>query len=133
MEIPSGLQQYSFTDGESNKTGVRYYRLKIIDNDGSFKYSAVRPVVFNDEITWQVFPNPSQGIFNLIYQAAGNQSILVQVFDASGKNILNTTVSASGFVEKFVIDLHETQYAPGIYFVQTENNGKKQSFRLLKQ
>lgn len=129
----SGLQQYSFTDGESNKTGVRYYRLKIIDNDGSFKYSAVRPVVFNDEITWQVFPNPSQGIFNLIYQAAGNQSILVQVFDASGKNILNTTVSASGFVEKFVIDLHETQYAPGIYFVQTENNGKKQSFRLLKQ
>ena len=58
-------QQYQFTDIENNKSGIRYYRLKIIDNDGRFNYSAIRPVVFDDEINWQVYPNPSSGIFNL--------------------------------------------------------------------
>ena len=129
----SGQQQYSFIDVESNKSGVRYYRLKIIDNDGSFKYSAVRPVVFNDEITWQVYPNPSQGIFNLIYQATSGQNISVQVYDANGKSVFNTATTATGFVEKLVIDLRGVQYASGLYFVQTDNSGKKQSFRLLKQ
>ena len=54
-------QQYSYLDIENNKSGVRYYRLRIVDRDGQFKYSAVRAVVFNDEITWQVYPNPSGG------------------------------------------------------------------------
>ncbi|MGH2552721.1 MAG: S8 family serine peptidase, partial [Chitinophagaceae bacterium] len=39
-------QHYSFIDIETNKSGVRYYRLKIIDNDGRFSYSPIRPVVF---------------------------------------------------------------------------------------
>ncbi len=84
----SEQQHYNFTDIESNKSGVRYYRLKIIDNDGSFKYSAVRPVVFNDEISWQIYPNPSQGIFNLIYQANNGQNISIKVYDINGKSVL---------------------------------------------
>jgi hypothetical protein len=129
----SGQQQYNFTDVESNKSGVRYYRLQIINNDGSFKYSAVRPVVFNDEIAWQVYPNPSAGIFNLIYQAASGREISVQVYDVTGKKVLNTITTASGFVEKLVLDLHSERYVPGLYFVEADSGGKKQSFRILKQ
>ena len=40
-------RSYSFTDTEIGKTGVRYYRLKIVDTDNTFVYSPVRPVVFN--------------------------------------------------------------------------------------
>ena len=45
-------QRYQFTDLESNKTGIRYYRLKIVDHDGQFSYSPIRSVVFDDEIKW---------------------------------------------------------------------------------
>ena len=45
-------QSYEFMDIENGKTGVRYYRLKIIEADGSYTYSAVRPVQFNDEVQW---------------------------------------------------------------------------------
>ena len=62
-------QRYQFTDFENNKSGVRYYRLKIVDLDGKFAYSPIRPVVFDDEIKWQVYPNPSSGLFNLVCQA----------------------------------------------------------------
>ena len=48
-------------DNEAGKLAVRYYRLKIVYKDNTFIYSPVRPVVFNDDIQWQVYPNPSNG------------------------------------------------------------------------
>ncbi len=125
--------QYSFTDAENDKSGVRYYRLKIIDNDGSFKYSVIMPVVFNEETSWQIYPNPSQGIFNLIYQSSTGRNISVKVFDVAGKIILSKSAAASGFAEKMLIDLHSEKFAAGLYLLQTDDGVKKRSFRLLKQ
>jgi hypothetical protein len=126
-------QHYNFTDAENGKSGVRYYRLKMIDVDGSFKYSAVRPVVFNNEITWQVYPNPSTGIFNLILQEENGSSINTTIHDVNGKLVYSTKISATGFVQKLVIDLHEPKYASGIYLIKTEALGKNQFFKLIKQ
>ena len=126
-------QQYSFIDIEFNKSGVRYYRLKIIDNDGSIKYSAIRPVVFNEEITWQVFPNPSSGIFNLSYQANDGEIVNLRVYDISGKTVKQYQFIANGFVQKLIIDLKETSYSSGLYLLESILNGRKQTFRLIKQ
>lgn len=126
-------QQYGFLDTENNKSGVRYYRLKIIDKDGSVKYSAIRPVVFNDEITWQVYPNPSQGDFNLVYQAAEGKRISIKVVDAAGKFVYSGRALATGFVEKYKIDMNGAQFTPGLYFVQTDDGDRTKSFRVLKQ
>ncbi|MBL0130412.1 MAG: T9SS type A sorting domain-containing protein [Chitinophagaceae bacterium] len=84
-------QRYNFTDLENNKTGVRYYRLKIIDNDGSFSYSPVRPVLFANDLQWQVYPNPSAGIFYLVYQVPEGEPLTLRIFDATGKNIKQYT------------------------------------------
>ena len=75
----NGEHRYSFTDLEINKSDVRYYRLKIIEADGSFSYSAIRPVVFTNDVQWQVYPNPSAGVFYLTYQLADRESLTVRV------------------------------------------------------
>ncbi len=126
-------QQYSFTDMENNKSGVRYYRLKIIDNDGSYKYSVIRPVVFNEEINWQVFPNPSSGIFNMTYQAIDGEALDVRVYDISGKKVKQYQLITNGFVQKLIIDLQEASYSSGLYLLESILNGRKQTFRLIKQ
>ncbi|HMK25679.1 MAG TPA: T9SS type A sorting domain-containing protein, partial [Chitinophagaceae bacterium] len=126
-------QQYSFTDIENNKSGVRYYRLKIIDNDGSFKYSAIRPVVFNEEINWQLFPNPSSGIFNLTFQAADGEAMTLKVYDVTGKIVKQYNLIANGFVQKLSIDLHEPGFANGLYLLDVQAGNRKQSFRLIRQ
>jgi hypothetical protein len=126
-------QQYSFTDFENNKSGVRYYRLKIIDNDGSIKYSPIRPVVFNEEISWQVFPNPSSGIFNLTYQANDGEGMTVKVFDVTERTVKQYILTTNGFVQKLSIDLHETVFANGLYLLDVKAGNKRQSFRLIKQ
>jgi hypothetical protein len=115
------------------KISVRYYRLKIIDNDGNFKYSPIRPVVFDEEITWQVYPNPSSGIFNLSLQANTDELINVKVYDLTGKAVQQHQLSANGFVQKLNIDLGEPQFATGLYLLEATVGDKKQTFRLVKQ
>lgn len=126
-------QQYSFTDIENNKSGIRYYRLKIIDNDGSFKYSAIRPVVFNEEISWQVSPNPSSGIFKLTFQAADNEPITVKVYDVTGKTVKQYQLNSNGFVQQLIIDLSERQYAAGLYLLNASMRNKEETFKLIRQ
>jgi hypothetical protein len=126
-------QEYSFIDLENNKTGVRYYRLKIIDNDGSFSYSAIRPVVFDEEIKWQVYPNPSSAIFNLSYQLNEGEGMAVRVYDLNAREIKQYHLIANGFVQKLNIDLHESQFAPGLYLLEAVSGEKKQVFKMMKQ
>jgi hypothetical protein len=126
-------QQYSYTDLENNKSGIRYYRLKIIDNDGSFRYSAIRPVVFNEEISWQVFPNPSSGIFKLTYQAADGEAMTANVYDITGKTVKQYQLTANGFVQQLLIDLHEPGFANGLYLLDVRTGDRKRSFKLLRQ
>ena len=126
-------QSYEFNDIESNKTGVRYYRLKIINNDGSFFYTEVRPVIFSYELKWQVYPNPSPGIFNLTYQLNEGETIVIKIYDVNGRIIKQYSSLANGFVEKLNVDLHESKFAPGLYLLEAVTAGKKQLFKLIKQ
>lgn len=126
-------QHYRFIDEENNKSGIRYYRLKTVDIDGRFKYSDVRPVIFNEEVKWQVYPNPSSGIFNLVYQASVSDMVVVKVHDVNGKQILQKNLSANGFLQKATIDLSGKSFAAGLYLLEVISAGKKEIFRLIKK
>jgi Subtilase family/Secretion system C-terminal sorting domain len=126
-------QRYQFTDLEVGKSGVRYYRLKIVDNDGAFKFSPIRPVVFDEEIKWQVYPNPSAGIFGLSLQAADGEVVNVKVHDLSGKVIKLYQFKATGFVQKINIDIKGPEFAAGLYLLEAVTDIQKRTFRLIKQ
>lgn len=126
-------QRYSFTDAEANKTGIRYYRLKMIDIDGSFRYSAIRPVLFNDEITWQVNPNPSAGQFSLLFQAADGEQLTAKVYNVQGKLVKEYNVVGDGLVQKLTIELNGNHFANGLYLLDVRAGDKRRSFRLVKQ
>jgi hypothetical protein len=127
--IQSGDQYYQFLDQETGKSGTRYYRLKMIDMDGSFKYSPIRPVVFSDDVTWSVFPNPSAGLFYLSYQLAEGELLTIKIYDASGRTIQQHTVNGTGFIQKFPIELKTN----GLYMLEASGERKRQFFKLLRQ
>lgn len=124
--------RYGFIDKENNKTGVRYYRLKMVDQNGSFRYSGVRPVVFNEEISWQLYPNPSQGLFNLVCQASSGEKIDIIVHDVNGRQVKRIQQQANGFVQKIAVDLSGDDCAKGIYMLEVRAGGKNNSFRMVK-
>jgi hypothetical protein len=129
----SSQQYYSFTDVEANKSGARYYRLKIYEQDGSTSYSAVRPVVFNSDIQWLLFPNPSTGIFNLSYQVNLGETVNLKLYDTRGSLIKQYQSLGNGFIQKLVIDIHEPGYAPGLYYLEVIAGDRTQSFKLFKK
>ncbi|MFZ9386326.1 MAG: T9SS type A sorting domain-containing protein [Chitinophagaceae bacterium] len=128
-----GEQRYVMPDLEPNKTGVRYYRLKMIDQDGSFTYSPVRPLSFTGGMDWQVYPNPSEGLFNLVIQENEGAEISVTVYDAAGRVVRRHTMIATGFIQKYQLDLRGNDIAKGLYVVEVKGENKNRAFRLLKQ
>ena len=126
-------QQYSFIDKENFKSGARYYRIKTVNKDGSFSYSVTRSVVFDVIANWQIAPNPSSGLFYLIYNANIGEEINVQLTDAIGKVLKRYTTKGDGGVQKLAIDLSIENYPAGIYILQTRQNDHRQTFKLYKR
>ena len=124
---------YSFTDTEMGKNGVRYYRLKIVDKDNTFVYSPARAVVFDSDIKWQVFPNPSNGAYKFMYQLGQSEIITLKIYDVAGKVIKEVKLNGNGFVQSLPIDLKAAKYPPGIYLLVAESGENKYNTRLIKQ
>ena len=67
-----------------DKPGTYYFRLKIVDVDGSFEYSEVLATEINAKGNYGLFPNPSQSYFNvenksdelLKYELRNSQGVL---------------------------------------------------------
>jgi len=127
----TSARTYTFTDTEADKVGARYYRLKIVNMDGSFNYSPIRSVVFDQPLTWSVYPNPSHGLFSLIYQLNNNDKLYARVIDAKGSLVKEYYRTANGFLQKLNVDLLTS--ANGVYLLQIDAQGKKQTFKLFKQ
>jgi hypothetical protein len=129
----SGTRQYSFSDLEQGKTGARYYRLKTVNLDGSFTYSDIKAVMFGDAVLWQVYPNPSSGKFNLVYQLNANEIITGKLYDAKGSLVKDYRTIANGFLQKLNIDISANNYASGVYLLRINAGTAEQVFRLYKQ
>jgi hypothetical protein len=81
---------YDFDD-VNPVTGNNYYRLKIIDTDGTFEYSPVVPVYVSGDVSKngisQIFPNPTQGTLNVWLTSTKDQTAVFNVHDVLGRNI----------------------------------------------
>ena len=94
-----GANNYQFTDN-APVNGVNYYRLKSIDNNGSFTYSKVVSVSLLTNNQLSVFPNPTTDKITV----NGNHIASVQVVDNMGritiaqtyKDVTNPVLSVSG-------------------------------------
>lgn len=93
-------------------TGIKYYRLKIVSNDGSFSYSEVVAVRVTDSRAPLFYPNPVKTTLH-IYQ--GTEPIkVISIYDVMGRRLgsLNNTEGNAQ------INFPVSSYANGVYFVE---------------
>ncbi len=74
--------QYNYN--HFNVSGTAFYRLKMMDKDGSFSYSEIRVVKFNGKAGITIAPNPANDVIHL-YTKNSNKIKSVQVFSVEGK------------------------------------------------
>jgi hypothetical protein len=128
----SSQQHYNFVDAENNKTGVRYYRLKIVENDGNFHYSDIRPVIFDNDVTWQIYPNPSNGTFYFLFRQNRGETVNIKVYNMNGQVVQQSKALATGFTQKLIIDMQSGKFAKGIYMIIVEGADTR-TFKIIKQ
>ena len=124
------MQLYDFTDREADKFGSRYYRLKILYNNNSFTYSAVREVIFEEALIGKIYPNPSPGKFNLVLKTSVGNKMSARLLNMAGQVIRRYELPATGFPQTLAVDL--TTAPAGIYTLQVEMPGEMQRFKLVK-
>lgn len=119
-------KNYSFVD-ENAVAGLSYYRLKMTDKDGSFKYSIVAPVKIQS-LGVSVYPNPVKSVITLQHEAAGEGAVIA-ILDLSGKQTMTMNVQAGAMQTT----LNAARLAPGSYLVVFNNNGTRTTKQFIKE
>jgi Leucine-rich repeat (LRR) protein len=83
---------YSFTDNKPNN-GENYYRLRMVNKDGSFTYSEIRTI--NDAVSFavNVYPNPVKGELTLNFSSAVATNAQIEIINEEGKIMLSKEVN----------------------------------------
>jgi hypothetical protein len=100
----SSLHLYSFAD-ENPLEGISFYRLKMVDADGTFSYSEIQKVFSENSFSVKIFPNPASR-FVSVHSSACDASLAI--YDVQGRLVLEKKVGCFD-----TIDL--SGYTPGIY------------------
>lgn len=123
--------EYGFTDLRPF-SGNTYYRLKIVDNDGSFKYSnvvLVRGLKATSIAISGIYPNPVQSILNVIITSPDQKEVNIQITNISGqivKTIANKVIEGDN-----LINININNLAKGVYTIsllEGKNTTKTLSF-----
>lgn len=122
------------TTWDSPAINQLYYRLKMIDNDGSYEYSNIAVIALEKAETkaFSIVPNPFNDNVNLNIYASRDGSAAIDIIDITGKTILSYTQDVKQGNAAY--RLHQPELLkPGIYFVNIELDGKRQIAKLMKQ
>jgi hypothetical protein len=124
-------QDYSTID-PSPYTGLNYYRLKQVDQDGKSEYSKIVHVTMPlpDAASLHVYPNPASKEIKLVVVSLQNESVPVSLYSATGKLIRSQHCSLSKGANQFIWDVSHLS-AGGYCF--SIGNGNKQKISFIKQ
>ncbi len=87
--MPTG---YSYTDSRM-LTGTNYYRMKMIDLDGSSVYSEVRVLQVNASARLSFFPNPARDYVNITLGGISSTNVKVRLISQAGVVVLEKNVA----------------------------------------
>jgi uncharacterized protein (DUF1501 family) len=130
--------QYEATDADPGLTSLPtwYYRLKMIDRDGTFSYSPTRSISFTDAgepLTISVFPNPATDGFVTIQPRSGITEAAVTelaLADMSGRSVL-TAYERLSVANPFTLQLFGI--SAGTYVLTVRHEGQQVTQKVVVQ
>ena len=106
-----GASTYSFNDQfpPPPKGGILYYRLEVVDKDGSKTYSEIRTVLLTtDDSRFTITPNPARDIVTI----AGSNIKQVSILDLYGRTVMTKEMKTN------TINLAINNLSKGVYLVK---------------
>ena len=118
----TNTHNYSYVDKSVGQSGNYYYKLKQIDNDGSFKYSSIAEADVNSPSVFslnQNYPNPFNPSTIISYSLPMASNVKLIVYNAIGQPV---RVLENGFKNagSYNISFNASEISSGIYFYKIE-------------
>ncbi len=131
----TSVQSYHFLDTKVSGLTQYYYRIRQVDFDGQYSYSATITIVpVNSSKRWKVHPNPAeQGTYITLSELSASTSrdeeTRIQVVTSDGRLLLSTR----GALEHLNEEMNRVigQNPEGMYFVQVIEGDVYQIFKVV--
>jgi uncharacterized protein (DUF1501 family) len=130
----AGDRTYTVDDTSLQQT-IYYYRLKIFDTSGAFKYSEVLTLRKNAPVKGmfiKVYPNPLRDNFTISFEDKVSGMVTARLLNNSGHEIWRSEKETNGLYE-VNFSLGAKHYAPGLYVLQVMNNGSEGVMKIAVQ
>jgi hypothetical protein len=124
---------YSYTDN-SVSSGTYAYRIKQVDNDGTYKYSHEAEVTIEAPRVFalnQNYPNPFNPTTTISFTLAQDGKTTLKIYDMLGREVamlVNEELKAGVYHQ---VLFNASRLASGIYFSCLETRGQKQIKKIM--
>jgi hypothetical protein len=127
----SSIRTYNYTDREAGE--INYYRLKMIDIDGSSKHSNV-VLVKNSVVVQRIVAvnNPFTDNISIRFAKVPKGRVALSLTDISGK-IIGTTDFNRPTSSILRLNIYNKVLSSGVYILHAEAEGKSYSLKLVRQ
>lgn len=125
VQANSSTSSYSFTDASPHE-GTNYYRLRMVDKDGTFSFSTIKTVKFSSLSQMQLCPNPASTTIVIDLQSAGGGNEKLEVFNATGILVQTSLISLSQGINRVTINV--SALSKGVYYIRALAANQVQSF-----
>jgi hypothetical protein len=121
-----------YDDTPGSLTPVNFYRLKIINTDGTWLYSEIVILRKAGEYSFTVAGNPFSGSLNIRYTIPTAGPLYFRLYDEQGKLLKNEYYHATGLAGMYSIT--GLQYlSKGIYVLRIDGERYNRSVQVLKE
>ncbi len=123
---------YSYLDNNVRKNVDYYYRLKVVDTDNSFEYSAIRFAKIKGTETndWTIQPNPTRDNVSIIWENKLAEPSLIRIVNIQGQVV--KTYSTINMTDN-VFNMDVSNLPSNIYFLQVQSGQSLETQKLIIQ
>jgi Secretion system C-terminal sorting domain len=124
--------EYAYTDGAVIAGINYYYRLKMMDQDGGFAYSAVVQAKLEGRqlSIVQVAPNPTMSLTNITFDLPTDEDVTIRVMDLTGRLVFTQSYLALSGSNVLTLDL--STYASGTYSLELSTANHRATHKIVK-
>lgn len=120
-------QNYHFLHEKAN-TGINYYRLRMIDLDGTFTYSPIEAIRLESDSKVVIRPSIAKSRIELLVDSVNGQEVEIEVINSMGQTVLDKKIESG--IEKLDFDIDELH--KGHYFVRVKIGNVTKTARFIK-
>jgi hypothetical protein len=114
--LSNSPKNYSYSDTKL-QSGKYQYRLKMVDNDGSFTFSSIEAAevaVPKDFVVSQNYPNPFNPSTKIDYQVPVDAKVILEVYNIAGQKV-SELVNQEQSAGYYTVDFGASKLSSGVY------------------